>query len=267
LEVEPPLALAPTIPAALWSAFSEIDALFRPAGDDTDLHVPIHDSAAATEAVIRPEFTRQYIGGPAVQTPAPDVEPAEGADEVLAQLGALHSLSPSMTWGSSSYAEWQTSRDVAPPASRRTVDARVLGALVQETVQPSGWTLIVTDIELQPPPDWRYIIWDSFPSGAVVSIATLDPAYWREPDRSETHRVRAVKKRARAACISVVGSLIGLHRCSNPECFLFSEVDSLVRLDEMKVVGPEHGVRELTNRGFTPNDDPAAIESTASGGG
>ena len=216
-------APAPPVSAALWSAFSEIDALFRPADDDTTLRIPIYDSSTATEAVVRPEFIRLYIGGPGIQPPTPNVLPAPGADDVLARLGALQTLSPSMTWGSSSYADWQTSRGVAPLSSDRTVDARVLGALVQEAVQPTGWTLIVTDIELQPPPDWRYIISDGFVGGAVVSTAPLDPRYWREPIDSETHRVRVLKTRARAACISVVGSLLGLQHCSNYDCFLFSD--------------------------------------------
>lgn len=254
-------AISPSIAAALWAALAETEALFRPTGDESGINVAIHDATTATVAVVRPEFTRQYIGPRSLAPPAPNAAPARASDEVLTRLSALTTVSPSLSWGSSSYAEWQTSRAVTPTASARIVDAGVLGALVQEVVQPTGWTLILTDIELEPPLDWRYIIWRSFPQGAVVSTATLDPRYWREPVESEVHRVLMIKARARAACISVVGSLIGLERCSNPECFLFKDVDSLVRLDDMKFVGPEHDVAELTFRGFGPGDDPAAIQS------
>ena len=134
--------------------------------------------------------------------------------------------------------------------------ARVLGTLVQEYVQPAGWTLVATDIELQGA-DGGYLIWDGFPQGLVVSMAALDPRYWREPVDSEAQRTRAIKIRARSACISVIGSLLGLQRCTNRSCYLCVDVDTLPEIDEMRIIGDEHACPELGNRVFRPDDDSA----------
>src|SRR4029453_2495881 len=143
------------------------------------------------------------------------------------------------------------------------IDARLLGPKMQSLVKPSGWSLVVTDIELTPPPEGRYIIWDQFPLGAVASVAPLDPEYWREPYDSEQQRVVIAKRRVRAACVSIVGALIGLHRCQNESCFLYANVGSVVRLDEMELIGPEHGVAELTNRGFSASEDLLQASATS----
>ena len=258
-ELESTSAGGPPLAGAIWAAFQEIEDLFRPAGHETDLHIPILDSPTATEAVVRPEFARSYIGARAVQPP-PGVRAARGSEEVLERLVADQTPSPSMSWGSSSYAEWQSSRSDPSVASLRTVPARVLGTLVQEYVQPAGWTLVATDIELQGA-DGGYLIWDGFPQGSVVSMAALDPRYWREPVESEAHRSRAIKVRARSACISVIGSLLGLQRCTNRFCYMCVDVDTLPEIDEMRIIGDEHACPELANRSFRPNDDPLAVES------
>ena len=258
-ELEPTVETGPPLAGAIWAAFQEIEELFRPGGHQTNLHIPIHDSPTATEAVVRPEFSRSFIGARTVQAPT-GVRAARGSDEVLQRLVADQTPSPSMSWGSSSYAEWQSSRSDTSVASLRTVPARVLGTLVQEYVQPAGWTLVATDIELQGA-DGGYLIWDGFPQGSVVSMAALDPRYWREPVESEAQRLRAIKVRARSACISVIGSLLGLQRCTNRSCFMCVDVDTLPEIDEMRIIGDEHACPELGNRAFRPNDDPLAIES------
>jgi len=103
--------------------------------------------------------------------------------------------------------------------------------------------VVVTDLVLNPPRDWRYVIWDR----NVISIAPTDPKYW---NLKESNRNDLVKHRVRTACLSIVGELIGLERCDNERCFLFKNVDSVTRLDDMVVLGPEHNIEALTNRGF-----------------
>jgi hypothetical protein len=113
---------------------------------------------------------------------------------------------------------------------------RVHALLAERGVEPAALHL-VTDQELTPPPEWRYILWDGKDDWGVVSLAPMDPNYWGmlTPDRT-----RQIKSRARAASISHVGELLGLERCKNPRCFLFANVDSVLRLDRMISIGKEH---------------------------
>src|SRR5262245_55590428 len=104
-------------------------------------------------------------------------------------------------------------------------DHQVVGELVKMMAELTGTTVIVTDVEIAPPADWRYIIWDAFPEGVVVSLAPLDPLYWGERTSAD-ERVGTIKSRVRAANLSIVGQLVGLTRCDNDECFLFADVDS-----------------------------------------
>ena len=123
----------------------------------------------------------------------------------------------------------------------RTLDAglvaeRVRALLAERGVAPAALHL-VTDQELTPPPQWRYILWDGGDDWGVVSIAPMDPDYWGMP---RTDGTRQIKRRARAASISLVGELLGLKRCKNPRCFLFADVDAVLRLDRMTCIGTEH---------------------------
>ena len=115
--------------------------------------------------------------------------------------------------------------------------------------------MLVTDVELTPPPDWRYIIWDTFPLGCVVSLAPLDPRYWGER-MPHDERVGTIKRRARAAMLAIVGALVGLQRCANDRCYLFADINSVLRLDEMTHLGPEHEVEALAFRGFVDETSP-----------
>jgi hypothetical protein len=138
-----------------------------------------------------------------------------------------------------------------------TIDQRLVGDAIREFFQPDlpadAKFCIVTDQELTPPPDFRYIIWDDCaqdPSeGGIASLAPLDPRHWRikDPDRLAT-----IKRRVRTACISITGECLGFKRCENPRCFLYLYVDATEPLDEMALLGPEHpGLESLFGSSFT----------------
>ena len=129
-----------------------------------------------------------------------------------------------------------------------TYDAGQLGEFVDRALPPEGKKLIVTDQELVPPPDWRYIIWDECTNGEVVSTVPTDPEYWgnRNAPREVT-----IKQRVRSACMNVVGGFLGLSRCQNERCFMFENVDSVMRLDNMVLLGEEHGIAGLSNKGYS----------------
>jgi hypothetical protein len=134
----------------------------------------------------------------------------------------------------------------------RNYDASKIASLAWELAgsgPQEGWSrngtmqVVVTDLVLVPPPNWRYIIW----SKDVISIPPVDPKYWH---MQESNRKTIIKHRVRTACLSVVGQLMGLQRCNNERCFLFRDVDSVTRLDDMVVLGPEHDIKALSQRGF-----------------
>ena len=151
--------------------------------------------------------------------------------------------------------------DRAKGSLSHTYNQSKLGELARELIGPlpePGHLLLVTDVEIEPPNGWRYIVWDDCPGGSVVSTAPTDPEYWsiRDPLRSMTF-----KQRVRSACCSALGVLMGLGRCGNPDCFLYSQVDSVRVLDRMIYFGGEHRARGLTRRGFTTKADaPAAVQ-------
>jgi hypothetical protein len=195
---------------ALWAGFEEVRRFFGTAGDL--IRVPIEGVSFVD---VRPKFT-SYQSSP---------------DRPILDRQALVPI-------------WRDARRGAA-----TYDQQVLGELVKTAARLQGTSVIVTDVELVPPPEWRYIIWDAFHEGVVVSLAPLDPLYWGERVL-EPERVATIKVRVRAACLSIVGQLLGLARCDNDKCYLFANVDSVVRLDAMSYLGPEHGVDELAYRGF-----------------
>ena len=139
----------------------------------------------------------------------------------------------------------------------RTVNAEKILRLVGELLpdQHADAQVTVIDQELTPPPDWRYVIWDR----RVISTVPTDPQYWgmKDPDR-----IAIIKHRVRTACLSNVGSLIGLGRCANESCFLYRNVDSVMCLDGLVKLGPEHaGVAALEGRGFEIlSSDPGAMQ-------
>jgi hypothetical protein len=109
--------------------------------------------------------------------------------------------------------------------------------------------IVVTDLVLTPPPALRYIIWGWGSRGRVISIPPTDPKFWRVPD---SNRIPVIKHRVRTALLGAVGESLGLQRCDNEQCFMFGDVDSVLRLDYMVLLGPEHNMESLTDHGFDP---------------
>jgi predicted Zn-dependent protease len=150
--------------------------------------------------------------------------------------------------------------DDAAGTFERTIEPRRLGRLVYEAIEPEcDLMLLVVDQELAPPSDLRYVLWRYEAPVAVVSTAPMDPDYWGIAD---PEREKAIKRRARAACMNIVGRALGLRQCDNPQCFLFEDVDSVLRLDLMTALGAEH--EEFTEKrsvGFARDvDDPEATQ-------
>ncbi len=145
----------------------------------------------------------------------------------------------------------------AKSGQRRTFDANVLTERVRQLLEIRSGVkklVIVTDQEITPPSQWRYVIWDQdSQDDTVISLAPIDPRYWAS-DIMGAAREQIIKQRVRAACCSVVGEGLGLVRCENPGCFLYSSVSSVNRLDEMVYIGGEHNIAELTGVGFEAFD-------------
>lgn len=163
--------------------------------------------------------------------------------------------------------------DVRKPDAKTYDQEKLIAAtrekLLRERFGPDAdemHLVIVTDRPITPPENWRYIIWDSrlHPQpNAVISTCPLDPAYWQI---SDLHRVNTIKDRTRAAIMSICGTFLGLHRCHNPKCFLFENVDSVLNLDRMSTLGKEHSeqVGELIGRGFELKpSDPNVVQQIA----
>lgn len=130
------------------------------------------------------------------------------------------------------------------------VDQRALVPLLREAMDiRADQCIVITDRPIVPPTNFRYLIWDAVTGGVVVSIAALDPRYWGERG-NDGDRLRILRRRTRAALCSVLGQCLGLIRCENPFCFLYLDVDSVLRLDDFKYVGPEHDIEVLTGLGF-----------------
>jgi predicted Zn-dependent protease len=148
---------------------------------------------------------------------------------------------------------------------RRTYDQAQLAATIRNLVDPNDsgdHLMVITDRPITPPANWRYIIWETDPSAntSIISVAPLDPEYWRDKDPD---RVTQIKIRARNAALSITGTLIGLKRCGNPVCFLFDDVDSVTVLDDMHELGPEHNLTALSGYGFGDKiSDPTRVQNT-----
>jgi hypothetical protein len=205
---------------ALWVACKEVQRFYAPRGRWLD--VPLFGDSVAH---VQPSFRRHYVS-----PEAPDGIPCDAA---ITDKNRIESI---------------LAESVARPD---VYDHALLGPLVHEMVGASGTSVVITDVEILPPPEWRYMIWDVAPRSAVISIAPLDPAYWVRRGLEDGDRVARTKSRARAAAMTVIGSLLGIGRCHNEHCYMLAIVDSVLRLDEMTYIGPEHGVKELVGRTFS----------------
>ena len=213
--------------------------LLREADNARDLLAPLWAAFAETEQFYRwpglaSEFRRVYAGA------RPTGVPVQLSDTQLVPDSAVAAVA----WPS------------ALGRLSRTYDAAKLGPLMRDLVRADNVVVLVTDLELTPPEGWRYIIWDPFDNGTVISIAPTDPRYWRSRD---PNRMSTIKHRIRTACISVVGESMGLNRCQNPECLLYDNVDDVEVLDAMVYLGPEHSLTERTGRGYRPRPSNPAV--------
>lgn len=207
----------------------------------------------------RAKFQRYYISSYAPPIPGLVGSAVRGVGKILAGtwmaedavklLSQDESLQPSPSFK-------------APGRYKNTYDQTKLGQAVRDLLSSKleyNRLVIITDREITPPTDWRYVIWDSISGGVVISIAPLDPKYWRDRD---PNRIATIKHRARAAVLSCTGSMLNLERCDNPDCFLYRDVDSVTALDLMSKLGPEHRIAELSGQGFQPIiNDPALIQN------
>jgi len=149
--------------------------------------------------------------------------------------------------------DWNWWKGVRSEAGR-LVDYKLLGSAVRELLPELERILIVTDEELNPPPDWRYVIWwdVSVKGDGAVSLAPLDPRYWGDTD---PQRLETVKWRIRASLLCMTGLRLGFRRCQNTKCYLYENVDSVSVLDEMVTLGPEHSTEGLTDKVFAGEID------------
>jgi hypothetical protein len=219
----------------LWSALEEVMTYMAPVGDQW-LQVPL-PTRSRSVAMVRPEYRRWYLG----------------EDPPTFDLGHGHERDPHLQLrGDQSDELWGKALQRRSRFGAQALGTGVAALLGEEHGIYGDFVVVVTDRELVPPPDWRYVLWDGFPGGAVISVAPMDPRYWGAAmSDSALARRSTVKQGARAAVMSVVGSKIGLSRCENPQCFMFAVVDSVSRLAEMRYLGPEHSVTGLA-RGVFP---------------
>jgi hypothetical protein len=138
--------------------------------------------------------------------------------------------------------EWNDLWDQCGGSYSDTIDQRCLVGRLKKmlghTPRPlNASAIVVTDEELTPPPQWRYILWEACDGVTVVSTAAMDPEYW---GISDPDRLRTLKHRVRASCMCAVGMALGFDRCENEQCYLFEKVDSVLRLDLMRTIGREH---------------------------
>jgi hypothetical protein len=206
-------------PALVDAAFEAARFLDIPGG----WQPPVKTGSAG--ARVRPELTLRYVG----LSP-----PAEVADRTVP--------------GSIDYVRAIRERAQAGPG---LYQQQVLGPLASRVAEIHTSSVVLTDLPITPPKEWRYIIWDVTASGAVISAAPLDPGYW-EPSVPPDLRRATITRRATAAQLCVMGSLLGLRRCDNDRCFMFGNIDSVTRLDHAETIGPEHGIEELTSRRLQP---------------
>jgi hypothetical protein len=227
---------------ALWAAFREVEVFFNH-GEDRAQFKRFYLAQSVPD-----NLARGAEGGLSLEAVWRFIERLSGGRQEPKQIahgGTIIRQAMDSEWKS---AEGQYTR---------TYDARKIFDSVRRVLGDDGHVGIpvtVTDQELTPPPNWRYILW----SHSVISMAPTDPRYWH---MSEAHRVGIVKHRVRTACLSVVGALLGLERCDNPSCFLYRHVDSVMNLDEMIHLGREHDLEQLKGRGFDMlTDNPGAVQ-------
>lgn len=143
---------------------------------------------------------------------------------------------------------WDQIKPAAPSA-----DQAEIAYLARTHLESQGVLLVVTDQLITPTKDQRYVIWDVTPSGFVLSTAPLDPKFWGEGPYDEIRRA-TIKRRVRSSAIAIIGTTLGLKRCSRRGCFLDRSVNSVTLLDQMFFIGPEHSESHLVGWGYPLSD-------------
>lgn len=227
---------------ALWAALCEVAEFFG--GAEERLRVPIGRSDDVVNVL--PTFRKTIL--------APQ------------RLDGLPSQPDAEEFATSNYAA--VHRGLTNVDSLGRINHAELGTLLRSMLESNDIVVVVTDCEIAPPTHLRYLIWDVFFNGAVVSTAPTSPRYWGQWDSAHGDDVRAMKWRTRAACLGVVGSLLGMTRCLNERCYLFQNLDAVSRLDHMTCIGDEHAVAGLSGYGFpdvgSPPSEIAPKEKLAS---
>jgi hypothetical protein len=228
---------------ALWAALHEVEQFYKPAAPNL-VYRRYFVSPVAPEPSVVSRITRT-LGQIFVN--APEVAALDSSDR--------RSIKP-------------ISKELKAEDTAIVDQNRLYAAVCDVIDQTSGVPmLIVTDRAIVPPAGWRYIIWDAagepwsetvMPRSIVLSAAPLDPLYWRETDAD---RIATVKSRARAAALSITGSMLAIKRCKDRDCFMFNPVSSVLTLDGMRRFGRGHDRPELEGRHFdTKPCDPAIVE-------
>lgn len=227
---------------ALWAAFHEVEQFYRPAAPDTEY----------SRYYICPEIPEKNLLERAIQSLG-NVFAGNNVTSVLDLIKPTELLcSPELI------------KELSEPF-RRGLDRIRLAKSIRKIISVNSseaHLMIVTDRAFTPPPRWRYIIWDVIPhlNASVISVATLDPFYWR--DMHNPNRVLTVKTRMRSVAMSVIGEQLGLKYCQNPNCFMFDAIDSVAALDLTKLIGAEHKNSIFENRFFNDSmKDPSAVLS------
>ena len=138
----------------------------------------------------------------------------------------------------------------------RKYDARKIMNIIKSIITESqnGYNVVITNLELSPPYNYRYILW----SNRVISIIPMDPLYW---GMDEPERLSIIKHRIRTATLSVVGAILGIGGCNNEYCFRYRNIDSVTRLDYMMMLGPEHRIQSLSGLGFDYfSENPSQVQ-------
>jgi hypothetical protein len=102
----------------------------------------------------------------------------------------------------------------------------------------------------------------------VLSLLPLDPHYRVDqaslPASLRTERQLIVKQRLRAACLSIIGPVLGLIPCRWEGCFMYEAVHSVWQLDRMTQLGIEHAAelpaRPVGELSFSYSGDPSRTE-------
>jgi hypothetical protein len=222
---------------SLWTALIEVEKFYN---------------ADRTRAHFHRQYISPFVPNDLQETDFRGISRSYGGDDVKRAASELFSRQPTRnvpTW------EMSPAAHLYPPYdSRQMVDD------IGPIVKADGVLMIVTDREIVPPEGWRYIISDDVRGTTVVSVAPLDPYYWRDPDPS---RIWTIKKRLRNVLLSCTGVALGFQRCDNPSCYLNGMVDSVSAIDYMTELGEEHDAASLAGRVFDAGQYPDIVQQIA----